>query len=206
MDPSDSSASPAPLPPEERHARLSRLRIDPETVTRTPLVVRAGQHFVLSSANPLARQWLKPFPAIETLDELKTFIGVPDAVHQNAETPAPLPFPDAHHSSLEASDTLELLDAESTAYKVGVNLVYGPTPVDAAQHEGVQHLVKAMTGALEGQYLVAGSDLTVAAGAVVDLGPNPTVTFDTITIHGDGAIITHNHQKVIAGVVQWLPN
>jgi len=205
MEPSDSPNYVAKPPDYERNERLSRLRLQPGDVNAMPLTVKSGQHFVFAAENPMARNWLKPFPDVSTLDDLKHFIGVPDQVFHTSQTPTPLAYPDVHHSSLEASDALDLLDQSSTAYKVGVNLVYGPTPANAAAHVGVTHLIAAMTGALKGQFIVAGSDLIVQAGAIVDLGPNPTVTFDRIIIHGNGAIICHNHQKVIAGAIQWLP-
>jgi hypothetical protein len=205
MEPSDSPNYVARPPEHERNERLSRLRLNPGDVNTMPLMVKSGQRFVFSADNPMARNWLKPFPDLSTLDDLKCFIGVPDHVFRSNQVLTAPAYPDVHHSSLQAADALDLLDQTSTAYKVAVNLVYGPSPPNAAAHVGVTHLVTAMTGALKGQHLVAGTDLIVDAGAVVDLGPNPTVTFDRIIVHGNGAIICHNHQKVIAGAIQWLP-
>ena len=206
METIDTSAY-APSPSgEERTKRLGRLKLSPADVTAPHLQVRAGERFTFSPDNPAAAQWMRPFPDLTTIDELKQFIGVPNAVFETDGKPKTLVFEGVDATTLAPGEAMELMDQNSKAYQVASNLMYGHVPAVTLAGEGVKHLTLMMIGALKGQHMVLGGDLIVAAGAVVDLGPNPTVAFDRIIIHGDGAIIVHNHQKISAGVIQWLAN
>ena len=110
MEPSDSPNYVAKPPEHERYERLSRLRLNPGDISTMPLMVKSGQHFVISANNPMARNWLRPFPELSTLDDLKHFIGVPDHVFRSTQVTTQPTFPDVHHSSLQVADALELLD------------------------------------------------------------------------------------------------
>ena len=206
MENNDMSAyAPAPSD-DERAKRLGRLKLSPADVTTPQLKIKSGERFTFSPENPDAAQWMRPFPELTTIDELKQFIGVPNSVFEIDGKPKTLVFDGVDATTLAPTEALELLDQQSKAYQVASNLMYGHVPAATLAHEGIKHLTLMMLDALKGQHMVLGSDLIVNDGAVVDLGPNPTVAFDRIIIHGNGAILVHNHQKVSAGVIQWLAN
>lgn len=188
----------------ERVQRLARIGLRPEDVKAPPIVVASGQRFVFSQENPAANLWLKPLSAPQSLEELKEIAGVPNRVFEHNNSKHLTVHADAQNAALSAGEPYMLTDENSLARRVAANLVYGyADPAYAAQPE-VQALTQVMCSALEGQYAVVGTDLTVQNGAVVDLGTNPVVQFDSITIYGTGQIIVHQNQKVQAGTVTWL--
>lgn len=188
----------------ERVQRLARLGLRPEDVKTPPIVVASGQRFVFSPQNPAANLWMRPLSAPKSLDELKELAGVPNRVFEHNNNTQLTVHPDVQNAALGAGEPYMLADQNSLARRVAANLVYGyADPAYVSQPE-VQALTQVMCSALEGQYAVVGTTLTVQNGAVADLGPNPVVQFDSITIHGTGQIIVHQNQKVQAGTVTWL--
>lgn len=188
----------------ERVQRLARIGLRPEDVKAPPIVVASGQRFVFSQENPAANLWLKRLPAPQSLEELKEIAGVPNRVFEHNNTKQLTVHADLQNAALDSSQPFTLSDPNSIARRVAANLVYGYADPAYVSQPQVQTLTQVMCAAMEGQYAVVGTDLVVQNGAVVDLGPNPVVQFDTITIHGSGQIIVHQNQKVQAGTVKWI--
>jgi hypothetical protein len=187
-----------------RVRRLAGIGLRPEDVTAPPVVVKSGQRFVFSSENPAANLWMKRLGAAQSLDQLKEIAGVPNSVFERNDSKQGAVHPEVSNVEVGPGVPLELTDPNSLARRVAANLVYGYADPAYVAQPGVQALTQVMCAALEGQYAVVGKDLTVHAGGVADLGRNPIVQFDTITIYGDGQIIVHENQKVQAETVQWL--
>jgi hypothetical protein len=189
----------------DRVKRLALIGLSPSDVTAPPVVLEAGQTFVFSSENPAANMWMLPLKAPVSLDELKEIVGVPNRIFEHNDTKHITVYPDVQNAPLREGDPFALTDESSLARRTAVNLVYGyADPVYVAQPT-VQALTKLMCSALEGQFAVVGTDLVVKDGATVDLGNNPVVQFDTVTIYGTGQIIVHSNQKVQATSITWKP-
>lgn len=188
----------------ERAQRLAVLGLTPDDITAPPIVVQRGQTFEFTPDNPAAKLWLKPMPTPQSLEHLKEMVGVPNRVFESSDSKFMAVHPEVANKPLGDADAFSLMSQDSDAHKVAMNLVYGYADPSYTAQSSVQQLTKIMCAALEGQYAVVGSDLVVQAGAKVDLGPNPSVNFDRIIVHGDGQIICHSNQKVSANVVQWL--
>ncbi len=189
----------------ERLKRLALIGLTPDDVKAPPIVVQSDQHFVFSSENAAANLWMKPLKPARSLDELKELVGVPNRVFEHNNTKHLSVHPEVQNAALKSGDGLSLTDQNSVARRTAENLVYGYADPTYVAQPSVDELTQMMCSALGGQFAVVGTALTVQNGGKVDLGPNPVVQFDSITVYGTGQIIVHPNQKVQATTVTWLP-
>ena len=201
----DSSAQDLARAQADKVKRLALIGLTPDDVKAPPLVLGEGQSFVFSADNPSANLWMKPLKAARSLDDLKELVGVPNRVFEHNNTKHLTVHPEVQNATLSAGDPVMLNDETSLARRTAVNLVYGYADPGYLAQPAVQNLTQVMCAAVEGQYAVVGSDLTVQNGAFADLGSNPVVYFDSITVYGSGQIKVHPNQKVQATKISWLP-
>jgi hypothetical protein len=144
------------------------------------LEVPANQTVVLDAADQkLAQQLTRLTP--KTIDDLKAWIGVPDAVFAHPATPVPppttiLPVHDAY--TPEQSTTLH---AAARAYIFGNSAAVSPKQTPA---------LNAWLGSIAGLIsIITFQDIHVAAGATLVVNPSITVLFARyITIDRGGVI------------------
>jgi hypothetical protein len=196
----------SPTSPDDRTQRLALLGLTPTDVRAPSLVVHAGQTFEFSDDNPSAKAWLHPLPEPTDFADLKQMVGVPNEVFERNNTTHERVYSGLGAESLEEVGLQALGDQQSSTHRMATNLVYSYADDATLNAPAVQSLIPVMLSAVRGLNAVVGQDLVVDNGAVVDLGPNPVVQFDKITIYGTGRIVVHNNQKVQATSIQWIPN
>jgi hypothetical protein len=188
--------------------RLKPLSLTAADISVPPLIIRTGQRFEFAASNPVARPFLRDIPRARDLDHMKELFGVPNAVFEHNGTTAETLYA-VDEAALLAEGPHMLAAAgthEGHSRKMALNLLLRWADPALLKRSPYKELVDFMLAATDGLKAVVGDDLVVENGATVDLGDHPIVSFNRIIIHGTGQLVVHDHQKVSANTIQWLPD